>query len=449
MNGVIELREEIARVGMEAKPLALKAKAGEALTDDESKRYDELVVALNELGPKYQQAQNRQAAADALLEADREHNRPAGARASGQVPNGHNGGQEPAPTGPDLRSPGRKFVESDQYKRAIKTPRGIMQDDPVQVGSMFGQRYVAEYDGGVMEQRALVTSGTPSASMLLPQVLPTIYRPEEKPLVARDVLLNMRTNSDQITVLQEASFTNNAAEVLEATTVSNGAKPESALTFQEVTFPVQIIAHWIPITRRTLEDTPFMESYINQRLLTGLMRREDNEFINGDGISPNLTGLLNTSGIQVLDAAYFTGAPVTNAGQSNENLNRLLRAKVKLMTTGGGAMASFVLLNPADIEKILTVSDANRNYLFGGPAGNTNVIPIWGMTTVWTENIAAGTALVGDGTMAAVADRSDAQLYTTDSHSDFFIRNILVILAEERVALPVFRPLAFAKVALV
>jgi HK97 family phage major capsid protein len=212
---------------------------------------------------------------------------------------------------------------------------------------------------------------------------------------------------------------------------------------------VQIIAHWIPITRRTLEDTPFMETYINQRLLTGLARREDNEFINGDGVSPNLTGLLNTSGIQVLDAAYFAGAPVVNAGQSNENLNRLLRAKIKLLTTGGGAQASFVLLNPSDVEKILTVSDANRNYLFGGPAGNMNVIPIWGMTTVWTENIAAGTALVGDGTMAAVADRSDAQLYTTDSHSDFFIRNILVILAEERVALPVFRPLAFAKVALV
>jgi HK97 family phage major capsid protein len=191
-----------------------------------------------------------------------------------------------------------------------------MQDDPVQVGSMFGQRYVAEYDGGVLEQRALVTSGTPSASMLLPQVLPTIYRPGEKPLVARDVLLNMRTNSDADHGPAGSELHQQRAEVAEATTVSNGAKPESALTFQEVTFPVQTIAHWIPITRRTLEDTPFMETYINGRLLDGLMRREDNEIINGDGVSPNLTGLLNTSGIQVLDAGYFAGAPVTNAGRA-------------------------------------------------------------------------------------------------------------------------------------
>jgi hypothetical protein len=63
--------------------------------------------------------------------------------------------------------------------------------------------------------------------------------------------------------------------------------------------------------------------------------------------------------------------------------------------------------------------------------------------------MAAGTALVGDGLMAAVVDRHDARIYTTDSHSDFFIRNILVTLAEERLALPVFRPAAFVEVELV
>jgi hypothetical protein len=51
--------------------------------------------------------------------------------------------------------------------------------------------------------------------------------------------------------------------------------------------------------------------------------------------------------------------------------------------------------------------------------------------------------------MAAVWDRMQAALYTTDSHSDFFIRNILVILAEERLALTVFRPAAFVEVTLV
>ena len=73
---------------------------------------------------------------------------------------------------------------------------------------------------------------------------------------------------------------------------------------------------------------------------------------------------------------------------------------------------------------------------------------LWGLQVVESANIAAKTALVGDGTMAAVVDRNQARIYTTDSHSDYFIRNILVILAEERVALPVFRPAAFASVQL-
>jgi HK97 family phage major capsid protein len=73
---------------------------------------------------------------------------------------------------------------------------------------------------------------------------------------------------------------------------------------------------------------------------------------------------------------------------------------------------------------------------------------VWGLPIVASDNITAGTALVGDGTMAAVVDREDATIYTTDSHSDFFVRNLFVLLAEERVALAVFRPAAFAKVAL-
>ncbi len=34
----------------------------------------------------------------------------------------------------------------------------------------------------------------------------------------------------------------------------------------------------------------------------------------------------------------------------------------------------------------------------------------------------------------------------TDSHADFFIRNMVAILAEERVAFAVTRPTAFVKV---
>jgi hypothetical protein len=53
---------------------------------------------------------------------------------------------------------------------------------------------------------------------------------------------------------------------------------------------------------------------------------------------------------------------------------------------------------------------------------------------------------VGDGTAAQVWDRMAAQLLIADQHSDFFVRNMYVLLAEERLGLAVYRPAAFALV---
>jgi HK97 family phage major capsid protein len=450
MKTATALREEFAAAAARAKPFALKAQQGEELTEDENREYEATIVILNEIGPQMKAAEEREARAATVLDADRAYNQPATRRASGLVPVPGVTDKSAQDGGVDRRSVGRRFTTSEAYQRARQNPTGIMKNDPFATGSFFARKYGFEHtdDLGPEELRALLYSGSPSASFLLPQVLPTIYRGAEKPLVVRDVLINARTTSDAVTILQENVFTNAAAEVAEATAVNEGAKPESSLTFAEVTYPVRWIGHWIPITRQLLEDLPAMESYVNDRLMIGLQRREDAEFIGGDGIAPNITGILNTSGIQTLDATYFTGAPVVDAGQSNENVNRILRARVKVMTTGA-ANATFVIMNPTDMEKVLTYTDANRNYLYGGPAVAGLNFTIWGLTPVWSENITAGTALVGDGTMAAVFDRDEGRIYTTDSHSDFFIRNLFVILAEERVALAVFRPAAFAKVALV
>jgi HK97 family phage major capsid protein len=426
---VTRLEADLASVLMEAKPLAEKSGAGE-LSADESARFDELTKRVNTIGEELTAAKNQAAAAASVLEYDKHFNQPAD-----QVKRGLSldTAIEPGKGGTVVtgrKSLGQKFVESAEFKQ--RNSRGVMYD-----AVKFNEPE---------DIKTLITSGSASAYYVLTQVYPTIYRPLEAPLVMRDVLLNMTTNSDNVTVLQEGTFTNSAAEVIEATTTSDGAKAESALTFTEATFPVQWIAHWIPITRQMLEDLAMMQSYVDDRLLIGLRRREDNQFLNGNGTAPNLRGILATSGIQTLDGTYFTGSAVQDAGTDNENVNRIRRAKRVIQVTGK-ATATFVVMNPTDLENIDTITDSTRQYLLAGPLA-AEPRRLWGLQVVESENIAAGTALVGDGTMAAVVDRMDARIYTTDSHSDFFIRNIFVILAEERVALPVFRPAAFAKVTL-
>lgn len=442
MDPVAKIKGDIAALIGDVKPLVEKSKAG-TLTAEEDQRYDDLISQINAARAELAKEEARAAKNTELLDLDKLFNQPADGVTRSLTTDTVT---EPAPQGRKHgRAIGRDFVHSDEFTRYRQVKRG--SSAPFKFGGMFPE---ADRSSDPDGQKALIYSGTGSASMLLPMVAPGIYRGAEAPLVMRDVLMNLNTTSDTVTVVQESGFTNSAAEVAEATSTSTGTKPESALTFTEVSFPVRTIAHWIPITRQMLEDLPMMEGYVSERLRTGLLRREDNQFLNGNGTAPNLTGILATSGIQDLDntatTGYFATNPVLNAGTDNENIERVRRAK-RVIQVAGDATATFAVMNPIDKEMFDTIVDANRQYLLGGPM---NQFPnrLWGLQIVESENIAQGHVLVGDGTMAAVVDRRDAQIYMTDSHSDFFVKNIFVLLAEERVALAVFRPAAFADVEL-
>jgi hypothetical protein len=62
----------------------------------------------------------------------------------------------------------------------------------------------------------------------------------------------------------------------------------------------------------------------------------------------------------------------------------------------------------------------------------------WGLTPIPNPAQVLGTAEVGDFKSAVTwFDRAKTAVYLTDSHSDYFVRNLLVILAETRAAFAV------------
>ncbi len=434
---LVDMRERMVALLNELSPLRDKRDRG---TDDES-RIDAILAEVNDLGPKIEREQA--IAATAALRAG--YTEPAHQRISGIVP----GGTDQVP--PDARaiaSIGRRFAESNEVKAWQRSGGG--RSEPVGVGS-FRHRETPESirDLSPNELRALVYTGALPADMIVPTFVPGVFRGAEAPLNMRDVLIAGRTNSDAITYMRELTFTNAAAEVAQATATAGatGLKPESGLTFEQATSPVVTIAHWIPITRQTIEDAPQLQTYVEQRLLTGLERREDLQILSGDGVGANMTGIRNTTGVQAINAAHFTATPVQNAGTSNENINRIRRAK-RMVRVTGQATPNFVVLHPTVLETFETLTDTNRNYLIGDILGGGAVTRLWGLRVVESENIGTTEALVGDGTAAAVWDRSDSRILI-DTINDQFVRNMLTLLAEERLALAVYRPTAFALVTLV
>lgn len=438
MNKLQQLQEE----------MTLKLKRLGELQDMESRtaehetEIDTLLGRVNELGPAIQ----REHALAAATASAGQYTQPASRGVSGITPIGEPANGEPIKIR-DHRSLGRRFIESDEYREYAADPRG--KGEKFTVGS-FHQRSIDlqhRDDMTPQEVRALVQTGTLPVDMILPQQVPGVFRGADRDLNIRDVLINGQTNSDAVTFMRELVYTNAAVEVAQATTVGTGAKPESGITFEQATANVVTIAHWIPITRQTMQDAAQLVTYINERLLFGLKSRENSQILNGDGTGANMLGILATTGVQAANAAHFTGAPTQNVGTKAELTDRIRRGK-RLVRVTGQANPNFVVLHPLNMEKVETIADGANAYVLGNAVTGGGLQTLWGLRVVESEDIATTVALVGDGSAAAIWDRMDAQLFTTDSHSDFFIRNIFVILAEERLALTVFRPTAFCVVTL-
>lgn len=270
----------------------------------------------------------------------------------------------------------------------------------------------------------------------------------QRPLRLRDVVTNGTTTSDTVEYVRMTSTTNNAAPVAEATSsaaptapggagalVNNaggGYKPESALAAAKVTTPVRTIAHWIPVTKRALSDAAQIRTLIDAFLRYGLEEELEDQMISGDGTGENFEGLGNVSGVQA--QAWDTNA-----------LTTARKAKTKVRTVGR-SIANAYLLNPADLETIDLLQDNEGRFYFGGPSGVGSASVLWGLPVIETEAVPAGTGYVGDFRKAVLWDREQASIQMTDSHADFFVRNLVAILAEMRAAFGVLQPNAFVEI---
>lgn len=241
-------------------------------------------------------------------------------------------------------------------------------------------------------------------------------------LSLRDVITVGQVSSDAIEYARQVSLTNAAATVAEATatTGDTGAKPESSMVFEKVTATVRTIAHWLAVSNQALADAAQIRTYINSFLIYGLEEELEDQI---------MTELAALSGIG------------TQAWSSN-----LLTTTRKAVTTARLAHARINgwLFALADWEAMDLLEDNEARYYYGGPLvlGNPR---LWGYPVIQSEAVSTGFAYVGDLRTIILWEREQASISMTNSHSDFFIRNLVAILAEMRIALGFLRPAAIIK----
>lgn len=263
----------------------------------------------------------------------------------------------------------------------------------------------------------------------------------------RDVITVGTTGSDVVEYARITSTTNAAAPVPEATTSAtpglggvavgaytdaHGVKPESAMVFEVITESVKTIAHFIPATNRALSDAGQLRTLIDTFLRSGLELEVEDQVVNGDGTGQNFTGILTVSGTQA--QAFDTDLFVTTR-----------KAITKLEVLTEPVVPSAWLINPVDDERIDLATDTTDRFYGNGPFG-TGPRTLWGVPRISTPVVPAGTAILGDFRYAVLWDREEATITATNSHNDWFVRNLVAILAELRAAFGVLRPNAFVEV---
>lgn len=340
------------------------------------------------------------------------------------------------------KSMGQQFVESAAYKElaasgALSSENTKFRSDPVVVGRRPAGGFQAAASDVIQTE-----SGGPAAGLVTPYYLPGVLELPQRPRVVRDLFpVENMSAGDQISYAAQTGFDNAAAAVAQATdTSSTGAKPQSSIAWQRRTADAEWIATWMAATRQALADTNQMASLIDNQGRIMISLEEEDQLLNGNGTSPNISGIFDQGSIQTLDLS---------GGTDNGNLDGIRTAR-RLVRTGLSRMRpTFVIVNPVDSEEFDLMKDLEGRYRAGDPfaaGGGDESPPIWKLTRVESEAIAEGTALVGARAGATIYERQPLTVLTADQHADFFVRNLVVVLFEERIAFPVYFPTAFVDV---
>lgn len=263
-----------------------------------------------------------------------------------------------------------------------------------------------------------------SAGASVTYVRPGIIELPKRKLHIRELLQGggMGANST-FDYVKEITGTGSIANAAEGAT-----KAQFGLKLQESSVYAEWIAGFMVMSVNLLDDVEGMTTFLQSRLPEKLMRAEDDQILNGNGVRPNLLGLQSVGNYTAAAAAVTNRAEtIINAISQLETLDR---------------DASGVLVCPQDWYDLLLYK-ASTSGIYTQPAGlvvfeNGNLyvagVPVFKSTAQTRYDY-----LVGDWNMGAnLITREPARVEFFREDGTNVRSNQVTVRIEERVALPVY-----------
>ena len=340
-----------------------------------------------------------------------------------------------------------KAIHSEKVDEPTTLGDELLNSKAYQSFMKDGQKNITselKFNPRVELKTTLTETGYPPAVTRSDLVVPTATR---DPQTVLDLIDTITTDTFQYKYLEESTFTNNSSA-----TAEGSALGENALAFTEKTENIRKIGAFLPVTEELLADVSALQGYLDSRLRTMVNLAVSDQIMAGSGVAPNLTGILNVTGINTFAYGGYSGG-LKRIGQIYEAITEI--QKDSFLTPDA------IIMHPSDWYQVVTeVADTSGTSgagftqtqplfigagQFGGAVGQS----LWGLPVVLDTTRPAGTAVVGvfgGGQAIHIVARQGMEIAMSDSHDANFTKDIIVMKATVRLGLPVYRPTAFCTI---
>lgn len=282
-----------------------------------------------------------------------------------------------------------------------------------------------ELESKAVGNMASATSLT-GAYFVSPTVVPGVQAKMFEQIHMRDILPVGNTNSNAVRYVRD-----NGGEGGPAMVAESALKPQIDRDLEILDAPVRKIATYFRVPEEMIDDIPYLQTFLTQIGLEEVMVIEDAQILYGDGTGQNLSGLFTNA------TAFAAGTSVVTAPN---NFDVLLAAKKqgRVLKTN----PTVALVSPIDMYNMRVRKDTTNNYLFLGGGNGIDVngtLNVAGLRIIEHTAVVSGDFLVFDPRNAAIFDRTGTSVRFYDQDQDNAIRNLITIVIEKRLALPIFR----------
>lgn len=214
-------------------------------------------------------------------------------------------------------------------------------------------------------------------------------------------------------------------------------KPFSRLEFELREALVRTLATIIPFAKQMLRDAPMLQAWLTSRLGEFVANQKERQILYGNAGDREIQGILTHADINTY---------LWSSGTVGDTKLDAIRRAITLSTLSHYP-ADSVTLHPSDLEDIETAKGTDGHYLFVQAQSANGITRVWRVGVVESTFINAGTGMSGNLALGYVIwDRQMVEVSVSRENRDWWEKNVMGFLVEERLSSSVTRPKAMTKI---